>query len=62
MAECSCEAAKQLQTIISDYHPETLPDLIPEMHKFEHAADVEKHKLIRQLARDFISPIEREEF
>jgi uncharacterized protein Yka (UPF0111/DUF47 family) len=61
MAECSCEAAKQLQAIISDYHPENLQELIPEMHKIEHAADVEKHKLFRQLARDFISPIERED-
>jgi len=31
------------------------------MHKIEHEADIEKHNLMQKLAKEFITPIERED-
>ena len=57
----SCQAATALHGILTDFKPETLADRIEEVHGIEHQADDEKHIMIRKLAKEFITPLERED-
>ncbi|MDD4807036.1 MULTISPECIES: DUF47 domain-containing protein [Caproicibacterium] len=57
----ACQAAKKLQDILQHFNIENLPQKQEEMHMIEHAADQEKHTMMNQLAREFITPIERED-
>ena len=57
----ACDAAKCLMDIISDFNPATLAARVDEIHAIEHAADTEKHALMQLLAKEFITPIERED-
>ena len=59
--ERACEAAEYLQTILEHFDPEKLAGQLEEMHKIEHEADIEKHNLMQKLAKEFITPIERED-
>ncbi len=59
--ESACRAAEYLQTVLEHFDPEKLSSQVEEMHKIEHEADVEKHKLMQKLAKEFITPIERED-
>ena len=61
LIEFSCLAAQMLIRVMEDYHPENLVGLMQEMHDIEHSADLKKHDLIEKLAREFITPIERED-
>lgn len=57
----SCKAADLLKEILSDYDAEKLPDKMKEMHEIEHGGDEARHRMIRRLSREFITPIERED-
>jgi len=57
----SCKAADLLNDIMNHYNAETLRQKMEEMHKIEHSGDEARHKMIRRLAREFITPIERED-
>lgn len=57
----SCKAANLLNEIMNHYDAETLPQKMNEMHEIEHSGDEARHKMIRRLAREFITPIERED-
>ena len=59
--ERACEAAEYLETVLEHYEPEKLAEQLEEMHKIEHEADIEKHNLMQKLAKEFITPIERED-
>ncbi len=61
LADFSCSAAKQLCGIIGRFDPEKMPEEMKSMHVIEHSADVEKHNMMKLLAREFITPIERED-
>jgi len=61
MADYSCRAAKLLDAALRDFDPAKLPQQLEELHEVEHGADSEKHELITVLAREFITPIERED-
>lgn len=61
MAQYSCQAANLLNDILNDYNGEALPEKIKQMHDIEHTADGVRHTMIKQLAREFITPIERED-
>ena len=61
LVEYSCKAAKLLIEVMTDYHPEELERRMEEMHQIEHSADLEKHLMMERLAREFITPIERED-
>lgn len=52
-------AAAHLHGVLSDYAPEKLPARLEEIHEIEHSADMEKHIVMKRLAREFITPIER---
>ena len=61
LLDYSCQAAKLLIEVMTDYHPEELEQRMEEMHEIEHSADLAKHQMMEQLAREFITPIERED-
>lgn len=60
-ADYACRAAHMLEEVMDNFDPETLPRRLDEMHELEHAADERKHQMIDQLAKAFITPIERED-
>lgn len=61
LVEHSCLAARLLIDTMKDYHPEELEQKMREMHKIEHDCDIEKHLMMEKLAKEFITPIERED-
>lgn len=61
LVEYSCQAAELLNEIMTDFHASTIHDKLIEMHSIEHAGDTERHAMIKKLAHEFITPIERED-
>jgi len=59
--ESACKAAEYLECMVENYDPEKLGEQIEEMHAIEHEADLNKHALMQRLAKEFITPIERED-
>ena len=59
--ESACKAAEYLEHVVAHYDPEKLGEQVDEMHAIEHEADLNKHKLMQKLAKEFITPIERED-
>jgi len=59
--ESACKAAEYLEYVVGHYDPEKLDEQVIEMHAIEHEADLNKHKLMQKLAKEFITPIERED-
>ncbi len=57
----SCQAANLLSDIMYNYNPNELEDKMKLMHNIEHAGDVERHIMMKKLAKEFITPIERED-
>ena len=57
---CS-QAADGLHQVFETFDAAHLSANIDRLHKIEHEADVEKHEVIKRLAREFITPIERED-
>ncbi len=55
------QAAVFLNESMNDYQVEFLPSLLEKMHEIEHAADLAQHELTSKLAREFITPIERQD-
>lgn len=61
MVNFSCDAAKILRGSLTDFKVEGIADKLDEMHAIEHAADLDKHEMMRKLAKEFLPPIERED-
>jgi uncharacterized protein Yka (UPF0111/DUF47 family) len=61
MCGYSCDAANLLREIIADYDPDALDLNMEKMHAIEHDADVAKHTMTKMLAKEFVTPIERED-
>lgn len=59
--EYSCKAAEMLHDTFIQYDAATLQERMVEIHKIEHAADIAKHDMMERLAKEFITPIERED-
>ena len=59
--ESACKAAEYLESVVEHYDPEKLDEQVEEMHRIEHEADLNKHVLMQKLAKEFITPIERED-
>lgn len=57
----ACKAAEYLRAMIIGFTPDTLEVKAAEVHEIEHAADLAKHAVIQKLAKEFITPIERED-
>lgn len=60
-AEYAAQAARMLEQSLKQFDPASLEARMTELHQIEHAADDKKHELSRELARAFITPIERED-
>jgi predicted phosphate transport protein (TIGR00153 family) len=61
LVEYACRASRVLDKILRDFNIDNIKDNIDEMHSIEHSADMHKHTLMEKLAREFITPIERED-
>ena len=59
--EYCVRAAKLLTDILGDYKPQHIALRRAEMHKIEHEADNVRHDALQKLAREFITPIERDD-
>lgn len=57
----SCQAANLLNEIMHNFNPDELEEKMKLMHNIEHAGDVERHIMMKKLAKEFITPIERED-
>ncbi len=61
MAGLACRAAESLHTSLRDFDPDTLDDCRMALHAVEHEADMVRHEIMKKLAREFITPIERDD-
>ncbi len=57
----SREAASMLNDTLNNFDAEVVESKILEMHTIEHTADAKKHEMMNKLAKEFITPIERED-
>lgn len=61
MVDHSCQAATMLHECLCNFRNDTLPEKMLEIHKIEHSADILQHQTTNRLAKEFITPIERED-
>jgi predicted phosphate transport protein (TIGR00153 family) len=61
MSNFACDAAVFLREILVNYDPENLSAQMEKMHSIEHDGDVSRHSMTKLLAKEFITPIERED-
>lgn len=61
LADYSCRAADRLCDYLSGGDKGDLDACRAEMHEIEHKADLAKHDITGKLAREFITPIERDD-
>ncbi len=61
LANYSYEAAQMLNKILENFNSKSLDERINEIHVIENAADKEKYEIVNRLAKEFITPIERED-
>ncbi|MDR3315538.1 MAG: DUF47 family protein [Coriobacteriales bacterium] len=60
-ADYSCREAKMLVDVFRDFDPEAVPEQVEAMHELENAADSQNHELFMHIAKEFITPIDRED-
>lgn len=61
MSQKALAAAQMLIEIFSDFQPENIDQLMTDMHNIEHDCDLEHHVILKRLANEFVTPIERED-
>ena len=61
MSNHSVTAAEYLNETLNDFHPDKLDIAIEKMHSIEHEADMANHVMTKMLAKEFITPIDRED-
>ena len=61
MVDCSLAAAKFLEGALQDFDPATLSPKMEELHSIEHQSDEERHEMMTKLAKEFVTPIDRED-
>lgn len=61
LSEYCCDAAKMLDENLIDFNAGTLEEKMKKMHEIEHDSDMLVHEVVRRLAKEFITPIERED-
>lgn len=61
MADCSLQAAVELETILADFNIDRLKENMDKLHAIEHQGDQKRHVLAEKLMKEFITPIERED-
>ncbi|NLW78901.1 MAG: DUF47 family protein [Ruminococcaceae bacterium] len=61
MADFSVQAAEYLQVVLEGFEVHRLAECRDAMHAIEHAEDEVKHDMMRRLAKEFVTPIDRED-
>jgi uncharacterized protein Yka (UPF0111/DUF47 family) len=61
MAAIAAQAAGKLKTVLNNFDISTLARQMDELHVIESSGDKQKHQLLQKLAKEFITPIERED-
>jgi predicted phosphate transport protein (TIGR00153 family) len=61
IAEDAIKAAQHLEKTVKDFNYTKSEKLAKSMHEIEHGADLKKHELMKTLADEFMTPIERED-
>lgn len=61
MGSFACDAAALLREILGEFDPEQLDENIKKMHAIEHDCDVTRHTMVRKLAKEFLTPFDRED-
>ncbi len=61
IAEAANKAADYLESALEKFSVTELPKQMEAMHKIENDADMMKHEMLTHLAREFMTPIERED-
>ena len=61
IAEDAIKAAQYLDKTVKDFNPAKTEKMAKSMHEIEHGADLKKHELMKTLADEFMTPIERED-
>jgi predicted phosphate transport protein (TIGR00153 family) len=59
--EYACEEARKLVDVLRDFDPNKVPEHLEAMHEIENAADEQNHQIFTHLAKEFITPIDRED-
>ena len=60
-ATLSKRAAIYLVECLENYDSAKIEEMLLEMHKFEHSADIKKHEMNEMLAKAFVTPVDRED-
>jgi uncharacterized protein Yka (UPF0111/DUF47 family) len=61
LVDYACSAANYLHESLSNLDPSSLRERMERLHSIEHGADEEKHRMMRRLVKEFVTPIERED-
>ncbi len=61
LVDYSCKAAGLLNQIMNHFKADELVKRLEEMHSIEHGGDEARHVMTKKLAKEFITPIERED-
>jgi hypothetical protein len=61
LSQFSVDAAEFLEAFLKSHSREGMPEAIRKMHEIEHAADVEKKEMHKNLIREFLPPIEKDD-
>jgi predicted phosphate transport protein (TIGR00153 family) len=59
--EFACEETRKLVDFLRDFDASKVPAHLEEMHEVENAADEQNHEIFTHLAKEFITPIDRED-
>lgn len=60
-SDAACTAAEYLVKCLKNYNVAKLPEMLREMHHYEHKGDTKKHEMSAALAKAFVTPIDRED-
>ena len=59
--ELSKKAANYLVECLENYDANNIEDMLNSMHEIEHSSDIKKHELREALAKEFVTPVDRED-
>ena len=61
LVQYSCDAAVLLNKIMENFKVDEIKEVMEQMHQIEHTGDTERHRMMKNLVKEFITPIERED-
>lgn len=61
MAEVALRTQKLLTEILADFDPDKLKEQLDKLHGLESEGDRHTHELMKRVAKDFVTPIERDD-